>query len=112
MREFTNLLKVAPTDGTSAYEFLADRIDFTPTASDEGRGVSWSCDKTFVIDVPEKNVLRYFSIPRPAIVTFTASDRTTFDIGTMEVPARVRIQTHLQKAQLVMACTMLTDPLA
>lgn len=112
MREFTGLLKVAPTDGTAAFEFLADPFDFNPTSSDEEGGISWSCDKTFVIDTPEKKALQYFAIPRPAIVSLTASDRTTFNIGTTEVPARVHIQSHLQKSQLIMDCTMLTDPLS
>lgn len=112
MKEFTSLLKVTPTDGTAAFEFLADHFDFNPTSADEEGGISWSCDKTFVIDIPEKKALQYFAIPRKAIVTLTASDRTTYDIGATEVPARVHIQAHLQKAQLIMDCTMLANPLA
>jgi hypothetical protein len=112
MREFTSLLKVSPIDGTSPFEFMADHFEFTPTVSDEEGGVSWNCDKTFVIDLPEKKAMQYFAIPRKAIITLTASDRSDFDIGTTEVPARVHITSHLQKAQLIVDCTMLTDPLA
>mgnify|MGYP003491133235 FL=1 len=112
MREFTSLLKVSPIDGTSPFEFMADHFEFTPTASDEEGGVSWNCDKTFVIDLPEKKAMQYFAIPRKAIITLTASDRSSFNIGTTDVPARVHITSHLQKAQLIVDCTMLTDPLA
>lgn len=105
-------MKVTPIEGSSTFEFMADHFEFTPTSSDEEGGVSWNCDKTFVIDLPEKKALQYFAIPRKAIITLSASDRSTFDIGTIEVPARVHITTHLQKAQLIAACTMLTDPLA
>ena len=112
MREFTSLLKVSPIDGTSPFEFMADHFEFTPTASDEEGGVSWNCDKTFVIDLPEKKAMQYFAIPRKAIITLTASDRSSFKIGTTDVPARVHITSHLQKAQLIVDCTMLTDPLA
>lgn len=112
MREFTSFLKVTPIDGTAPFEFMTDHFEFTPTTSDEEGGVSWNCDKTFVIDLPEKKALQYFAIPRKTIITLTASNRSTFDIGTTEVPARVHITSHLQKAQLIAVCTMLTDPLA
>lgn len=112
MREFTSILKVTPMDGTSPFEFMADHFEFTPTASDEESGISWNCDKTFVIDRPDKKAMLYFSIPRKSIVTLAASDHTTFNIGTSEVPARVHISSHLQKVQLIVDCTMLTDPLA
>lgn len=99
-------------DGTSPFEFMADHFEFTPSASEEDAGISWDCDKTFFIDLPDKKAMLYFSIPRKSIVTLVASDRTTFNIGTLEVPARVHISSHLQKAQLIVNCTMLTDPLA
>lgn len=113
MKEFTTLLKVSPVGSTvsTSFEFLADFFDFTPTASDDEGGAAWNCDKTFVIDTPDEQALQYFRIPRNAIVTLMTSDRKTHDIGTDEIPARVHIVRHLQKAQLIMACTMLSNPL-
>lgn len=114
MKEFTSLIKVKPVDSTvnTVFELMADYFDFTPSASDDEGGPSWNCDKTFVIDKPSGNASQYFRVPRNAIVTLTASDRTTYDVGTDEVPARVQVVGHLQKAQLIVHCTMLTNPLA
>lgn len=112
MREFTSLMKVSPLDGTSTFEFLADHFEFTPTVSNEEAGITWNCSKTFVIDYPEQKAMQYFRFPRKAIVTLSASDRTSFALGSQECPARVHISSHLQKAQLIVDCTMLEDPLS
>lgn len=113
MKEFTSLIKVKPVGSTvnTVFEFMADHFDFTPTAADDEGGPSWKCDKTFVIDKPSGDAMQYFRVPRNAIVTLTASDRNTYDVGTDEVPARVQVVGHLQKAQLIVNCTMLTNPL-
>lgn len=111
MKEFTSLIKVASVTDAKSFEFFADYFEFTPTSSEDDGGVYWTCDKTFVIDMPDEEALLYFGIDRNAIVTLTSSDRTTHEIGTDEIPARVRISVHLNKAQLVMTCKMLKNPL-
>ncbi len=114
MKEFTSLITVrlvgsSPQD---AYEFMADHFDYDPSVTDDEGGVSWNCDNTFVIDKPSDEAARLFSVPRSAVLTLRASDRTSFEIGTDEVPARVQIVGHLQKAQLIVSCTMLSNPLS
>ena len=90
----------------------ADPFTFQPTPTDSEAGLSWLCDHTFVIDTPSDSVLRTFSRPRHAILTLHATDGTTYDIGTITMPATVFITRHLQRSQLVVTCTMLTDPLS
>lgn len=113
MKEFTSLIQVKPvgsTDTTIA-KFMADHFDFTPSSADDEAGTSWNCDKTFVIDKPSDSEMQRFHVPRNAIVTLKDSTGTQYDIGSDEVPARVQIVGHLQKAQLILTCTMLHNPL-
>ena len=114
MKEFTSLLKVTPVGSSVSivFEFMADHYDFTPSVSDDEGGASWNCDKTFTIDKPDSSAIDYFRIPRLAIVTLTTSDRVPHQVGTDDIPARVHIVEHLQKAQLIMRCVMLSNPLS
>lgn len=128
MKQFTTLLHLsAPTASTStpsapvlaesaasvpSIPLYADPFTFQPTPTDSEAGLSWLCDHTFVIDTPSDSVLRTFSRPRHAILTLHATDGTAYDIGTPTVPATVFITRHLQRSQLVVTCTMLTDPLS
>ncbi len=114
MKEFTSLIRVRLVGSSTpaTFEFMADHFDYEPSVTDDEGGVSWNCDKTFVIDKPSDDATRLFSVPRSAILTLMASDRTSFEIGTDEVPARVQVAGHLQKAQLIVSCTMLSNPLS
>ncbi len=114
MREFTSLIMVRLVDSSPStnFMFLSDHFDFTPTVADDEGGASWKCDNTFVIDKPNDDAIRQFKVPRNAIVTLRTSDRRSCEIGTADIPARVHIVTHLQKAQLIVNCTMTTNPLA
>jgi len=111
MLEFTNLLKVSPVGQTDTYEFMADYFDFSPTSSDDDGGLVYDCGKTFVIDLPDTDVLAFFRFPRLCTVTLKTSAQTLITIGTCDIPARVHIAPHLQKAQLIMECKMLKSPL-
>ena len=102
MEEFTSLITVYLTSESSAtaYEFMADSFDFTPTANDDEGGASWNCDKIFVIDTPSHDTIRRFRVPRSAIM----------ELGTHEVPACVQVVEQLQKSQLIVRCTMTKEP--
>lgn len=112
MEEFTSLITVYLTSESSAtaYEFMADNFDFTPTANDDEGGASWNCDKIFVIDTPSHDTIRRFRVPRSAIVTLRTSGRAIMELGTHEVPARVQVVEQLQKSQLIVRCTMTKEP--
>ena len=111
MKEFTSKISICLVDTLCAsFEFLADHFDFTPAVMDDEGGISWNCDKTLVIDTPSEDTLRLFRVPRKAIVSLKASDRTVLNLGTKEIPARVHIVEHLQKSQLIIRCTMVTAP--
>ena len=110
MREFTNLVTVELLTGAT-YEFLADRVDFDPAFQDEEGGPLWDCSQTFVVDEPDDLSLEAFAWPRLATVTLKDSKQQTYQIGTREVPARVSLQRHLQRARLTVDCQMVSDPL-
>lgn len=90
----------------------ADPFTFLPTPTDTDAGLSWLCDHTFVIDTPSDSILAAFRRPRHTILTLHATDGSTYDIGTITMPATAFITRHLQRSQLVLSSTMLFDPLA
>ncbi|ATV32522.1 pseudouridylate synthase [Prevotella intermedia] len=116
MIEFSNLIQVTPINSAGdsqpkAYEFIADSFSYIPQLSDNEAGNYWNCDKTLVIEVPDRDVRRFFSIERNAIVKVKTSDRRYYEIGTPNIPARVQISSNLNSANLVIKCKMLTDPM-
>ncbi len=116
MIEFSNLIQVTLTDSINnypnkVYEFIADPFSYIPQLTDNDAGNYWNCDKTIVIDIPDADTRRFFSIERSAIVRIKTSDRRSYKIGTADIPARVQISSNLTSVNLVIKCKMLTDPL-
>ena len=116
MIEFSNLIQVTPTGPDSsnpakAYEFIAETFSYIPQLTDNEAGNYWNCDKTIVIDLPDTGVRHFFSIERNAVVTIRTSDRRHYQIGTVDIPARVQISSNLTSANLIIKCKMLADPL-
>lgn len=142
MTEFSTLVGVTLVgDTTQSFQFLADEFTFEPSPTDDNGGVIWDCSKTFVVDMPESEALQQLKIPRKAIVTLSKLTRTRPEcdpnvtrmegkvgvnlvslstessanevrIGTQTIPARVYLSPHLNKAQLIVSCKMLRNPLA
>lgn len=119
MVEFSNLISISLVGDTSeSYELMADSFTFEPSTTDDNGGIYWDCGKTFVIDKPDNDVLTKLKVERSAIVTLSALNGRgakatvkTYTIGTESIPARVQITQHLNRAQLVVRCKMLSDPL-
>lgn len=116
MIEFSNLIQVTPTGPDSsnpakAYEFIAETFSYIPQLTDDEAGKYWNCDKTIVIDIPSGDARRFFSIERNAVVTIRTSDRRHYQIGTVDIPARVQISSNLTSANLIIKCKTLADPL-
>lgn len=116
MIEFLNLIKVKPiisgsSDPAKEYEFIADTFSYVPQITDDEAGNYWNCDKTIVVELPDSEVLHFFSIERKAIVKVRTSDRRFHQIGTTDIPALVQISSNLTSANLVIKCKMLTNPL-
>lgn len=120
MIEFSNLIKVSLLGNLKGdFQFMADTFTFEPSPTEGNGGTYWDCTKTFVVDKPDDEALSKFKIPRSAIVTLSNLYRgrtelvpRLYRIGTSEVPARVQITQHLDKASLIVRCKMLSDPLA
>ena len=115
MIEFSNLIEVSPIDSgvgsqPRIYEFIADSFSYIPQLSESESGNYWNCDKTLVIEVPNRNAQRFFSIERNAIVKIKTSNSKIYEIGTLDIPARVQISSNLNSANLVIKCKMLADP--
>ena len=115
MIEFSNLIQVTPINpvGDSqpkVYEFIADTFSYIPQLSDNEAGSLWNCDKTLVIEVPNRDIRCFFSIERNSIVKVKTSDHRYYEIGTLDIPARVQISSNLNSANLVIKCKMLADP--
>lgn len=118
MIEFTGHIQVTclhqdahSVSGGGVYDFMADSFDFSPVPSDDDGGVSYNCNKTFVIDMPGAGTLSEFSIPRSCIVKLFSNKGGSYLIGTSGIPARAIISRHLNRAQLQIVCKMLTNPL-
>ena len=97
MLEFLNAVQVSLVNPDkhgkkNVYDFVADTFS------------------SIVIDLPDEEARRTFSIERSAIVTIKTSDRKTHNIGTHNIPARVQISSNLTSANLIIKCKMLTDP--
>ncbi len=74
MIEFSNLIEVSPIDSgvgsqPRVYEFIADTFSYIPQLSENESGNYWNCDKTLVIEVPNRNAQRFFSILRKLSLT-------------------------------------------
>lgn len=113
MKEFTSLITVELLDGTNGKHFdvFADHFEFSPVASEDDNGRLWNCDKTFVIDLPDAATQRLLQVTRSAILTLNVVRGTPVRLGTRDIPARVRISPHLNKAQLIVSCKMLESPI-
>ena len=116
MLEFLNTVQVRLINPDkhgkkNVYDFVADTFSYIPQFTDNDAGNYWNCDKTLVVDLPDEEVRRMFSVERSAIVTIKTSDRKPHSIGTSDIPARVQISSNLTSANLVIKCKMLTDPL-
>ena len=115
MLEFLNTIQVRllnsdKPEKEKVFDFVADTFSYIPQLTDNDAGNYWNCDKTFVIDMPNKEIRKIFSVERGAIVTIKTSDRKTHNIGTHNIPARVQISSNLTSANLIIKCKMLTDP--
>ncbi|WP_028897812.1 hypothetical protein [Prevotella sp. HUN102] len=115
MIEFSNLIQVKPihldkSDSVKVYEFIANPFSYIPQLTDNETGTYWNCDKTIVIDLPDSDALRFFSIERSAVVNIRTSDRRDHKIGTSDIPARVQISSNLNSANLIIRCKMLIAP--
>ncbi len=119
MIEFSNLIGVSLVGSASvSFQFEADEFTFEPSPTEENGGVYWDCSKTFVIEMPDSEALARLKIPRNAIVSLSRAHRMGIEcasngiqIGTEQIPARVQISRHLNKAKLIVSCKMLTNPL-
>ena len=116
MLEFLNTVQVTLVNPNregkkKVYDFIADTFSYIPQLTDNEAGNYWNCDKTIIIDLPDGETRRTFSIERRAIVTIKTSDRKTHRIGSLDIPARVQISSNLNSANLIIKCKMLTDPL-
>ena len=113
MLEFVSSIQVRsvfPSEERS-FVFYADAFSFEPTPADDDAGLIYNCDRNFVVDTPEKEILSFFSRSRSCIVTLKDSSCRLYDIGTADIPARVYLQPHLNKTRLIMSCRMLSNPL-
>ena len=111
MIEFSNFITVESLDGKTTFEFVVDEFaSYAPTTSDDAAGLCWNCDRTWIIDLPSSDVLSYFSIYRSVIITIRSKLRT-YQIGSINMPAKVMITPNLAKAQLIMTCKSLKHPL-
>lgn len=112
MKEFTSLITIEPTDDSAGkkYSFYADHFEFVPTATEDDNGPLWQCDKTFVVDMPPREIAQVFAIARSAIVTLHVAKGHPVRIGTDTFPARVRISCHLNRAHLIITAKMPVTP--
>lgn len=111
MKEFMNVVSVKLLNTSDSYSFNADEVSITPTTDDSDSGQVYNCDKDYVIDRPDDDVLKTFSYPRNSIVTLKDTEGKTYKFGTDDIPAQVIIVPYLQKSTLKVTCKMLTQPL-
>lgn len=117
MLEFSNLIKVIPivngsSNSSTVYEFIADTFSFVPKLTESESGSYWNCDKVFIVDNPPKDVFRFFSIERNAIIKIKTSNRRDIQLGENTIPARVQLSGNLNTTNLIVKCKMLKDPLS
>lgn len=111
MLEFLNLIRVQPISSDNQYyEFVADTFSYIPQLTDNDAGNYWNCDNTIIIDIPDYATRRFFHVERSAIVTIKTSDRKSYNIGTVQVPAKVQISSNMTTCSLIIKCKMLSDP--
>lgn len=116
MIEFSNLIQIMPigTDSfghAKVYDFVAySPFSYIPQLTYSEAGNCWNCDKTIVIDLPDSEARRFFSIECNATIKIKTTDGKFHQIGTADIPARVQISSNLTSANLIIKCKMLTDP--
>ena len=119
MIEFSCLVGVSLIGSPEKWiTFVGDPFTFEPSMTEENGGVYWDCSKTFVVDNPGNGMINEFKTARNAIVAISGvfhisapQDDATYRIGTEDIPARVQLVKHLNKAKLIVKCKMLTNPL-
>lgn len=120
MKEFSQIIRVVPisvlpdTFSGSAteildkgYQFHADHFVLDPRQAESSGGVLYNCDQEHVIDNPEVKVL---ATPTSSLVLYSAGNDYIL-VGTKEIPARVFIQSHLNRSRLIIKCNMLNSPI-
>lgn len=112
MKEFNTIIHVRVLELPSEpHVFYADPFQFDPSSAIEEGGIVYDCSHTFVVDRPDDDVVRFFSVPRSCKLLLSASDGSQYTIGTDDIPALVHIVSHLYRCRLVVECKMLTNPL-
>jgi hypothetical protein len=113
MKEFSTHLTLIPQAQTKEdlYVFYADRFDFVPSISESSSGVTYKCDKDFIIEKPAEPVCKEFSRPIPCLLKFNDSKSNPVTVGTVDIPAYAVINPHLNTATLSVKCSMLQPPL-
>ena len=119
MIEFSCLVGVSLVGSPEKWNiFMADPFTFEPSITEENGGVYWDCSKSFVVDIPDSDTINEFRTARNAIVTISdvshisaTQDPVEYRIGTEDIPARVQLIKHPNKAKLIVKCKMLTNPL-
>jgi len=110
MKEFMNVISVNILNTSNSYSFNADDVSLTPTTEDSDSGQVYNCDKDYVIDRPDDDILKIFSYPRNSIIRLKTNDGVYYNIGNNDIPAQVTIVPYLQKATLKVTCKMLEQP--
>ena len=119
MVEFSCLVGVSLVGSPEKWDiFMADPFTFEPAMTEENGGVYWDCSKTFVVDLPDNDMVNELRVARNAIVSLSdvshasgSQDPVEYKIGTEDLPARVHLVKYPNKAKLIVNCKMRRNPL-
>lgn len=112
MKELSIQINVIPvkTMSQEAYSFLADEFTIDPVPEKSDAGIIYNCNKDIIIDMPSTNTISEFSIEKSVLVEFKDTRGKKYIIGTTDLPAKVIITPHLNKATLSISCKMMQTP--
>jgi hypothetical protein len=129
MKEFCNSITVIPVDtvqsvqngvihlksGVTTYTFSTDDFEITPLRQDTESGSIYEIEQDITVDKVSKAAAQYFSILRSVIyelkLTGWSPGMPGIHIGSLELPAKASVTTHLQKDTLHMKCKSFQSPL-
>lgn len=110
MKEISTVIRVHHIALNEDYVFLADKFDFEPTMSDSDAGTLHDCSLTKTIEKPTVIEARRFTQPQNCIISFIDSSGKVFNVGTVDIPARVSINPYLSAAKILIDCRQPQSP--
>lgn len=92
-------------------KLLADDVSLTPKVINDKSGTLYTIQEDLTIEKVDKSISSIFRTPRSSILHFYSDKGDSIWVGSLDLPAKVSITTHLNREQLNLDCKSYQSPI-